>query len=259
MLAPLDEPLIAALELTTAVRIADIGCGSGATTVTAFRRAPLGSVVHGFDLSPGLVDVGRQRSRHEALVEFAVADMATEPPPRRPYDRVLSRLGVMFFADPPSAFANLRGWLAAGGRVAFAVWGPVEDNAWMAATRAAVADAVAVPPADPDAPGPFRYADADPFVTLLTRAGFHDVAVTDWRDRLPIGDRLPAPEAARFALASFSSFAELLTQAGPDAQVRAQQSLTARFTPYEQHGAVLMPARVHIVTGRGAPVVGARS
>jgi hypothetical protein len=84
----------------------------------------------------------------------------------------------MFFADPPSAFENLRGWLAAGGRVAFAVWGPVEDNAWMAATRAAVADAVAVPPADPDAPGPFRYADADPFVALLTRAGFHDVAVT---------------------------------------------------------------------------------
>jgi hypothetical protein len=59
-----------------------------------------------------------------------------------------------------------------------------------------------------------------PLVTLLARAGCADVTVTDWRQALPVGDRLSAPDAARFALASFSSFAELLSNAGGDARVR---------------------------------------
>jgi SAM-dependent methyltransferase len=156
----------------------------------------------------------------------------------------------MFFNDPPAAFANLRRWLVPGGRFAFAVWGPVADNPWMTATRAAVAEAIDLAPTEPSAPGPFRYGDVAPLVSLLARAGFVDVTVTDWRQALPIGDRLSAPAAARFALASFSSFAELLSNAGGDAATRALRALAVRFTPYEQEGAVLMPARVHIITGR---------
>lgn len=89
--------------------------------------------------------------------------------------------------------------------------------------------------------------------SLLGRAGFVDVTVTDWRQALPIGDRLAAPDAAQFALASFSSFAELLSNAGGDAPTRAHRALATRFTPYEQRGAVMMPARVHIITGRAVP------
>jgi hypothetical protein len=95
-----------------------------------------------------------------------------------------------------------------------------------------------------------RYGDVVPLVSLLARSGFVDVTVTDWRQALPIGDRLPAPDAAQFALASFSSFAELLSNAGGDAPTRARRALAARFTPYEQEGTVLMPARIHIITGR---------
>ena len=76
------------------------------------------------------------------------------------------------------------------------------------------------------------------------------MTATDWRQRLPIGNRLPAPDAAQFALASFSSFAELLSNAGGDAPAKARDVLAARFAPYEREGAVMMPARVHNVAGR---------
>jgi SAM-dependent methyltransferase len=251
MLAPIDQPLITSLALTAPVRIADVGCGGGATTMEALRRAPAGSVAHGLDLSPALIEVARRRhGARDSSVAFEVADMGTMAPPEPSYDRLVSRLGVMFFNDPPAAFANLRRWLVPGGRFAFAVWGPVEDNVWMTAARAAVAEAIDLPPIDPSAPGPFRYGDAVPLVSLLTRARFADVTVTDWRETLPIGGRLPAPDAAQFALASFSSFAELLSDAGGDAPSRAHRALTARFSPYQQEGAVIMPARVHIITGR---------
>ena len=176
--------------------------------------------------------------------------MGTMAPPEQLYDRLISRLGVMFFNDPLAAFANLRRWLVRGGRFAFAVWGPVDDNPWMTTTRAAVAEAIDLPPIEPSAPGPFRYGDVTPLLSLLARAGFVSVTVTDWRQALPIGNGLPAPAAAQFALASFSSFAELLSNAGSDARAKARDVLAARFAPYEREGAVMMPARVHIVTGR---------
>lgn len=254
MLAPLDEPLIAALSLTTAVRVADIGCGGGATTLAIARRAPRGSVVHGLDLSPALIEVARRRRAPGATtVAFEIADMGTTAPPALGYDRLVSRLGIMFFTDPQAAFANLRRWIVPGGRFAFAVWGALEENPWMTATRAAVADVTALAPIDPLAPGPFRYADVAVLMSLLAQAGFVDIEATDWQGTLPIGHNLPALEAAQFAVASFSSFAEILSRAGGSAPARAQRALAARFAPYERQGAVWMPACVHIMTGRVAP------
>src|SRR5262249_13722938 len=124
MLAPVDEPLLRALQLDTPIRLADVGCGAGATTREILRQAPAGSVVHGFDLSPGLIEVARERSRQ---IRFEVADMQTAAP-EKPYDRLASRFGVMFFPDAPAAFANLARWLVPGGRFAFAVWGPLSEN-----------------------------------------------------------------------------------------------------------------------------------
>jgi SAM-dependent methyltransferase len=95
------------------------------------RRAP-GSVVHGFDLSPALIELARSRKRSdERAFAFEIADMATAPAPEEPYDRLFSRFGIMFFDDPLAAFANLVRWLASGGRFAFAVWGPPAENPWM--------------------------------------------------------------------------------------------------------------------------------
>lgn len=259
MLAPVDGPLIQALALDppsatrpapTPLRIADVGCGAGATTIALLRQAPPGSVAHGFDLSPALVEVARgRRTTGDQNLAFEVADMGALRPPDGRYDRLVSRLGVMFFNDPTGAFANLRRWLVDDGRLAFAVWGPLEDNPWMAETRAAVAEAIDLPAMDASAPGPFRYAAPETLVGLLASAGFSNVTATDCRPMLPIGRQLAAPAAARFALDAFSCFAELLTSAGGDALNRASRRLTERFRPYEREGAVLMPARLHIITG----------
>lgn len=253
MLAPIDAPLIEALALDAPARIADLGCGGGATSIAALRQAPAGSIVHGFDLSPALVEIARQRAgAHQASLAFEAADVGTTPPPERPYDRLISRMGVMFFADPFSAFVNLRRWLAPGGRFAFAVWGPLDDNLWMTATRAAVAEATALAPVDPAAPGPFRYADVTTLTALLEQAGFAGIDVGDWRQSLPIGHQPTAAAAARFALAAFSQFSEQLARAGGYASERASQALTAGFARYERAGAVRIPARVHIVSGHAA-------
>jgi SAM-dependent methyltransferase len=250
MLAPVDEPLIRALHLDAPLRIADIGCGGGGTALEILGRAPAGSVVHGFDISPALIEVARHRARpDERAIAFETVDVATAPAPGQPYDRLASRFGIMFFDDPPAAFANLVRWLAPGGRFAFAVWGRAADNPWMASAREATAEVVGVPSPDPEAPQAFRYAEADMLLTLLDRAGFDEIDAREWRGVLPIGGGLPAAEAANFALASFSSFGELLAEAGDEALHRARQSLTARYSRHQKDGAVRMDACVHIFAG----------
>lgn len=250
MLTPVDEPLIRALRLDTPCRIADIGCGGGGTTLEILRRAPAGSVVHGFDISPALIELARARLRSgERATAFEIADVATAAAPEVSYDRLVSRFGIMFFDHPPAAFANLVRWLATGGRFAFAVWDGLSGNPWMSSVREVAAEIVDLPAPDAEAPGPFRYAEAEQFLALLDRAGLGQLDVGNWRGALPIGGGLPAAEAADFAIASFSSFGELLAQAGGEALNDARRSLTERFSRNQQDGAVRMEASVHIFTG----------
>jgi len=248
MLMPVDEPLIRALQLDAPYRIADIGCGGGGTTLEILRWASVGSVVHGFDVSPALIESARNRARNDERVMFKTADVTTAAP-EEPYDRLASRFGIMFFDDPPRAFANLVGWLARGGRFAFAVWSRPAENPWITTVHELVAGIIDMPLPDAEAPGPFRYGDADKLLTLLDRAGFAELDVTDWRGAHLIGGGLAAAEAANFALASFSSFGELLAKAGDEALRHARESLTKNFSRNQQDGAVRMDACVHIFTG----------
>jgi SAM-dependent methyltransferase len=227
-------------------RIAEIGCGGGGTTLEILRRAPAGSVVEGFDISPALIELARERAQpDESAIAFTIADAARAR--EGPYDRLASRFGIMFFDDQPAAFANLVRWLAPSGRFAFAVWGGLAENPWMTSVSGAVAEVVDMPVFNPEAPGPFRYGEADRLVNLLERAGFGELDVRDWRGALDVGGS--AAEAANFALAAFSSFGELLAKAGDAALNQARQALTARFLPHERDGVVRMDACVHIVTG----------
>lgn len=247
MLAPVDEPLIQALHLDAPYRIADIGCGGGGTTLEIARRAPAGSVVRGFDISPALLESARARVRAgDDAVGFELADVSTVPSPQPPFHRLVSRFGIMFFAAPQAAFANLLHWLAPKGRFAFAAWASPADNPWMTNLREAAAEVVEVPPLDLEGPGPYRYADAGKLLALLERVGFGELGVHDWRGHLRVGGS-PA-DAADFAIASFS-VGELLANASEDARATARRSLTARFERYLRDGAVKIDACVHLFTG----------
>jgi SAM-dependent methyltransferase len=249
-LAPIDEPLISALHLERQCTIADVGCGGGGTTLEIRRRAPSGSVVHGYDISPALIEVARSRiPSADDAISFEIANVATAPAPSRPYDRLVSRFAIMFYDDPPAAFANLANWLVPGGRFAFAVWDRPANNPWFSTVRDIVTEIIDLPPLDPEAPGPFRYGVADTLLGLLDRAGFGDLEVRDWRGELAVGGGLPATEAATFSLASFSSFGELLAKAGEDAFDRARQALTTRFSTFERNGIVRLNTSVHVFTG----------
>jgi hypothetical protein len=93
---------------------------------------------------------------------------------------VFSQFGVMFFADPTAAFANLRSALRSGGRLSVVVWQQVFSNEWMLLPGMAVLSVTgALPPMPGEGePGPFSLADLDRVRAILGAAGFGTVDVS---------------------------------------------------------------------------------
>jgi SAM-dependent methyltransferase len=115
------------------------------------------------------------------------------------FDLVFSRFGIMFFADPAAAFANLRTALAPGGRMAFACWRKFEENRWAwEAMQAALPLLPPQEPTDPLAPGPFAFADDARLRRILESAGFTKVDVEPFDGQVNMGATVQ--EAAAQAL-----------------------------------------------------------
>lgn len=188
-LAPLGRAAMAALDPQPGEAILDVGCGAGETTLELAGRVAPGGSVTGLDISGTLLDVARQRAEGVGGVRFVEADAQTYGFEAGAFDGLFSRFGVMFFADPVAAFANLRRALKPGGRLAFICWRDPSENPIMTLPmQAALAHVPPPAPPTPGAPGPFAFADGDRLRGILADAGFRDVALTPHAEKVGAGD-----------------------------------------------------------------------
>lgn len=129
MLSGLNDPLFEAAAIGAGDRVLDIGCGAGATTRIAARRAAHGHAV-GVDISAPLLDRARASTASEGITNAAYeqADAQIHPFPTAGYDIAISRGGVMFFADHTAAFTNIARALRPGGRLVFVCPQPVDQE-----------------------------------------------------------------------------------------------------------------------------------
>jgi hypothetical protein len=120
----------------------------------------------------------------------------------------------------------------------------------MTSLRDAMAGELELPRPEPDAPGPFRYADADGFCELLGSCGFTGLAVSQWQGDLPIGGGVDAERAADFALSAFS-IGEM-AEGNEVLLERVRVALRNSLQEHENSGVVRMGGSVRIVTGKRA-------
>ena len=188
-LAPLGRPALDALAARPGEHILDIGYGGGDTLLDLARRvAPDGSVV-GIDVSAAVLAFARRAAKGQDRMRFIQADAQTYPFEPASLDAAFSRFGVMFFADPVAAFANIRRSLRPGGRLAFVCWRALEENPLdFLPLRAAAAHLPPQPVPDSDEPGPFSFADADRMRDILGRAGFAKIAIAARDEKVGSGD-----------------------------------------------------------------------
>jgi SAM-dependent methyltransferase len=228
MIAPIGEALLARASIAPGERVIDLGCGGGLTSLAAARATGPEGAVLGLDISPDLIDEARRRAADYPNASFVCADAATVTLDTL-YDRLISRFGSMFFADPYAAFTNLHALIRPGGRIDLAIWAAPRDNPWMMELMGVARAHIDIPSPDPRAPGPFAFADLDYVRDILAHAGFSDPQIEAYQGEQAIGGPgASLDEAADFALASMA-IGRALAEAGEDVLARARADLVSLF------------------------------
>ncbi len=179
LLRPISDRLAAAAKPKPGERVIDVGCGCGATTIDFAASVLPGGEVLGIDISDLMLARARERVSADLPAKFIFADATVHEMAPEWADLIVSRFGVMFFADPILAFANLRRGLRPGGRLVLACWREAKQNPWMTLTlREAVKHAPPLPETRTEDPGPFAFASDDRVRRILGEAGFADIALT---------------------------------------------------------------------------------
>ncbi|WP_166430604.1 class I SAM-dependent methyltransferase [Polymorphobacter arshaanensis] len=242
-IAPLGDAGIRALAPQPGERILDIGCGCGQTTLALATEVTPGGSVLGLDISKPMLDVARKRAVGVPNVAFRDADAQTDDFGRNGFDAVFSRFGVMFFADPTAAFANIATKLVEGGRLTFVCWRPLAENDWMRVPlEAALPLLPPLPPSDPLAPGPFAFANPDRVHAILSGSGWHSVNIEKYDAEIGSGD-LAATVDMTFRVGPLG----MALRENPDRVAPVAEAVRKALASYDGPDGVKLPAAVWIV------------
>jgi len=244
--APLGRRAMAALAPKPGERILDIGCGAGQTSLELAQAVGAGGTVLAVDLSEPLLDIARRRTGGTPGLEIAQGDAQTFAFAAGAFDAAFSRFGVMFFADPPAAFANIRRALKPGGRLAFVCWRTPGENPIMRLPMEAAGPLAPPPsPPEPGAPGPFAFADPDRVRGILASAGFTAVELAAHDQKVGSGDLETA-----LALALRIGPLGALLRENPGLREAVAPRVRAALAEHDGPEGPMLDAAVWIVTAR---------
>lgn len=252
VLAPVSDVLIDRAKAKAGERIVDVGCGCGATSITlAHKVGPTGHVL-GIDISAPMLARARKTAPAGLPVDFVLADATVYPFDPASFDLLVSRFGVMFFAEPALSFANLRRALRPSGRLAFACWREPRENPFFMAPLQAVYKHVAkLPQLGPEDPGPFSFASEARVNRILGEAGFQGIAMEPCNLALDIAVGRGLDAAVTGAL-EIGPAARALAEQPPDVVAAATKSIREALAPLVRGQAVLLDASIWIVTARAS-------
>ncbi len=121
-LLPLGPRLVEAAGIGPGMKVLDVAAGTGNASLPA---AKLGARVTASDLTPELLEAGRERARDDQLeLDWVEADAENLPFEDGSFDVVISAIGVMFAPMHERAAAELVRVTRQGGRIGLLSWTP---------------------------------------------------------------------------------------------------------------------------------------
>jgi ubiquinone/menaquinone biosynthesis C-methylase UbiE len=174
------------LQLQPGDRVLDVCCGSGASAIPAAIKVGSTGSVLGVDLAESLLDLARQKSHQQGLVniEFRGGDFTSLDLPSESFDAIVCVFGIFFIPDMEAAVAELWRMLRPGGKLAITSWGarvfePANQTFWNA-----------IKSERPDLYKQFtpwyRIGDTDSLAALLESGGATNVEVFAETDAHPL-------------------------------------------------------------------------
>ncbi len=172
------EEFVAFAGLKKKWRVLDVACGPGIASRAAAARIDEKGSVLGIDLAPGMLARARAvpPARRAAPIEYAEMDVHALPLETGSFDAAISQLGLMLFAQPDKALAEMTRVVKTGGVVACLVQGRREKMLFTSLVLHAIVEA------DPDlrapegAPTLYTFGPDGALEAAFARAGLREIS-----------------------------------------------------------------------------------
>jgi SAM-dependent methyltransferase len=249
--APFERLLVQEVSAASARRVLDVGCGAGATTVAVARALGAKGRCTGIDISEPLIAAARARVERERATsaDFVCADAQAHAFAPASFDMFISRFGVMFFAEPVAAFANLRRAAKDGAVLRFVTWRSADDNPFMTTAERAASELLPdVPARVPDAPGQFGLADPRRFRRVLEESGWTEVEIR----AVDVPCSFPSSELVRY-FTRLGPLARIFEAADAHIRDRIIEKVRPAFDPFVHGDRVRFDAACWMACARVSP------
>ena len=234
MFEPFEARLVETVAARRPRRVLDVGCGTGVTTLAIARQLGPASQCTGVDISAPMIEAARTRGAQvRATARFVRADAQDHIFDAPRFDMIVSRFGVMFFADPVAAFANLLRAATDDAQLHLFAWRSAAENPFMTTAERVARQWLPGMPTNsparvpPGAPGQFAFADESRVRNILDASGWTDIAI----EPVDVTCRFPA-SALRQYITQMGPLGRALQQVDAPTRERIVDDVRAAFGQY---------------------------
>ena len=178
MFDPITQALIAEAAIVAGQSVLDVAGGPGEPSLTISKLVGLSGLVVCTDGVAEMVAAAESAAKRlgRKNMRFELCTAESLPFDSNSFDRVISRLGVMFFPDALAALREMLRVIKPGGTIWLAVWHKSEANPYSYRVMEVIDRYIETPPVDADALGAFRFAERGKLAAILAEAGAMDVS-----------------------------------------------------------------------------------
>lgn len=222
-------------------RVLDVACGTGVLARDLAQRVGPQGAVSALDINPAMLAVARKMGGR--AIDWREGSAEQLPYGEARFDAVVSQFGLMLFPAPEQALREMMRVLAAGGRLAVAVFDSL-DSLPAYGAMVDIYTRVVGEEVGQALRSPFSLGDADVLASCFADAGIGDAVITslEGRARFPnVGTMVASDVRGWFPFAQIR-----LDEQTVDAVIREAEEALAPYT--RPDGEVEFPLPVHIVT-----------
>lgn len=247
MFKPIADLLMQDLHKQGRSKVLDVGCGTGGTTLAAARELGAEGSCTGIDISQQMIAAAELNAKAQGLAtRFICADAQTYAFAPASFDLIMSRFGVMFFADPVAAFKNLRHAASADAECRFIAWRSADENPFMTAAEGAAQDLLPdLPVRKANEAGQFAFARQEYIFAILQQSGWHGINM----EAVDITCSFAAQDLPLY-ISRMGPVGRMLSQQDEATRDKVLKVVRRAFEPYVHGDRVLFTAACWKVTAR---------